>query len=173
MAVPIKPSIATKTDYAPRPSIPSSQKQNATEFNLIVSAIRANYERVILNWDTDIVINTTLPVGQYVLYSGSIYIITTAYSVGSPLTWNGANAAAIGSAGASPFRGSWAGTTALPVDADNIGSDTDGDILAGDYWIFTNQVVFGGSVFPPKSVAMAIQNSPTTLAHWTILAPQS
>jgi hypothetical protein len=71
------------------------------------------------------------------------------------------------------WRGAWAGTTALPVDADNGGSDEDGDILAGNTFVFTNQVAFGGSVFPAKSVAIAIQNSPTTLAHWTILSPQS
>lgn len=72
------------------------------------------------------------------------------------------------------WRGAWAGTTTMPVDADNVGSeDGTSNILAGNTFVFTNQVVFDGSVFPPKSVAIAIQNSPTTLAHWTILAPQS
>ena len=71
------------------------------------------------------------------------------------------------------FRGEWAGTTALPVNADNVGSDVSGDILAGDQWVLTNDLVFGGSVFPAKSLAVARQNSPTTLSHWTILAPQS
>lgn len=72
-----------------------------------------------------------------------------------------------------PYRGAWAGTTALPVNADNVGSDVSGDILGGDHWVLTNTLSFGGSIFPPKSIAMALQDSPTTLAHWTILAPQS
>lgn len=71
------------------------------------------------------------------------------------------------------WRGAWAGTTALPVDADNVGSDVSGDILAGDSFVFTNQVVVSGSVFPAKSIAVALQNTPTTLAHWSILAPQT
>lgn len=71
------------------------------------------------------------------------------------------------------WRGAWAGTTALPVDADNVGSASNGDIQAGDTFVFTNQVVFGGSVFPAKSIAVALQATPTTLAHWSILAAQS
>lgn len=72
-----------------------------------------------------------------------------------------------------PWRGSWAGTTALPVDADNVGSAANGGIQAGDQFVFTNQVVFGGSVFPAKSIAVALQATPTTLAHWSILAAQT
>lgn len=71
------------------------------------------------------------------------------------------------------WRGAWAGTTALPVDADAVGSGTAGAILAGNTFVFTNQVVFGGSVFPAKSIAVALQNTPTTLAHWSILAAQT
>jgi len=71
------------------------------------------------------------------------------------------------------WRGAWAGTTTLPVDDDNVGSAEDGDILAGNTFVFTNQVVFGGSVFPAKSIAVALQDSPTTLAHWSILAAQT
>ncbi len=96
MATPIKPNIGTKTDFAARPSVPAGQKESSTEFNLLVAAVRANFERLILDWTTDIPINTTLLVGQYVLFTGTLYRITTSYSVGSPLTWNGANAVAIG-----------------------------------------------------------------------------
>lgn len=75
--------------------------------------------------------------------------------------------------GTEHWRGAWAGTTALPVDADNVGSATNGDIQAGDMFVFTNQVVFGGSVFLAKSIAIALQATPTTLAHWSILAAQT
>lgn len=93
MAVPIKPNIATKSDYASRPSVPSSQKESASEFNQVVAAIRANYERLILNWATDILVNTTLEVGQYILYTdSSIYKIITSYNVGSPITWDASKA---------------------------------------------------------------------------------
>lgn len=71
------------------------------------------------------------------------------------------------------WRGSWAGTTTLPVDADNVGSSANGDIASGDTFVFTNQLAFGGSVFPAKSIAVALQATPTTLAHWSILAAQT
>lgn len=75
--------------------------------------------------------------------------------------------------GTEHWRGAWAGTTALPVNADNVGSAANGDIQAGDTFVFTNQVAFGGSVFPAKSIAVALQGTPTTLAHWSILAAQT
>lgn len=98
MATPIKPDIATKEDYALRPSVPSNKKQNATEFNLLVSSVRANYERLILDWTTDVVINTTLLAGQYIRFTDNfIYRITTGYNVGNPLTWVSGNAVAVNS----------------------------------------------------------------------------
>lgn len=110
---PIKPNIGSKTDFATRPSVPSSQKESATEFNLIVSAIRANYERLILNWNTDILVNTTLPVGQYVLFNDGIYIIDTAYNVGSPITWDDTKATLIIQSAADHFKGVYVDLTAL------------------------------------------------------------
>lgn len=80
---------------------------------------------------------------------------------------------ATGGGGVEHWRGAWAGTTALPVDADGVGSGTAGVLAGGDHFVFTNQVVFGGSVFPAKSIAYALQATPTTLAHWSILAAQS
>ena len=92
MAIPIKINIPAKSDYVARPSVPSSQKESAAEFNQVIAALRANYDRLIINWDTDIVINTTLEVGQYILYLTSVYRIIISYNVGSPITWNPANA---------------------------------------------------------------------------------
>lgn len=113
MAVPIKPNIGTKTDFAARPSVPSGQKESATEFNLLVAALRANYERLILDWGTDIVVNTTLEVGQYVRFTDNfIYRIITSYNVGNPLTWVGGNAVAVNS-DASKFKGVYVDDTAL------------------------------------------------------------
>lgn len=113
MATPIKPSIATKSNYAVRPSVPSSQKQSADEFNLLVSAVRANYERLILNWDTDIGVNDTLPVGQYVLNDGAVYIITTSYNVGSPITWDDAKATVVIEPSVNHFKGTYTSEGAL------------------------------------------------------------
>lgn len=100
MATPIKPNIATKSNFVSRPSVPSSQKHSAADFNQIVAAIRANYERLILRWATDIVVNTTLPAGQYVVYTDEIiYRVHTAFSVGDPLTWDASKVTAIGGTG--------------------------------------------------------------------------
>jgi len=177
MAVPIKPVIATKTDYASRPSIPSSQKQNATEFNLLVSAIRANYERLILEWSTDIVVNTTLPVGQYVLKDGIIYKITTSYNVGSPITWDPSKATTIINTGARPVFVEWDATgDTVPVDADGIGSGAAGAILAGDQFFFGggggnfNPLSLGDEFFPANTVITAKQNSPTLETHYIFKA---
>lgn len=171
MAVPIKPVIGTKTNFAARPSVPSNQKQNATEFNLLVEAVRANYERVILNWDTDIAINTTLVVGQYILFSGSIYIIDTGYNVGSPITWNGANATVIGGGGSGnrPAFADWdASVDAMPTDSDAIGSGTSGAVIKGDQVVFTDAGNIDGEDWPIGTIGTALQNSPTTDAHWRL-----
>jgi len=71
------------------------------------------------------------------------------------------------------WRGVWTGTTALPVDADALGSGSAGAILAGNTFVFSNNVSFGGSFFPAKSIAVALQDSPTTLSHWSILSAQT
>jgi len=170
MAIPIKPVIGTKSNFAARPSVPSSQKQNASEFNLLVEAVRANYERVILNWDTDIPVNTTLIAGQYVLFSGSIYIIDTGYNVGSPLTWNAGNASVIagGSANRPAFADWDASVDAMPTDADGIGSGTTGAIVKGDQVIFTVAGNIGGEDWPINTVGTAKQNSPTLDTHWRL-----
>lgn len=110
---PIKPNIGTKSDYASRPSVPSSQKENATEFNLIVSALRANYERLILRWATDVSVNEILPVGQYIVFTDEgIYRVHTAFNVGSPITWDVSKVTQIGG-GSDHFKGVYADETAL------------------------------------------------------------
>jgi len=166
--VPVKPNIAAKSNYASRPSIPSSQKESATEFNLIVSSIQANYERLILDWNTDIVVNTTLPVGQYVLYLGTVYRIDTAYSVGSPLTWDASKATPIGG---DSYRGTWSGTTAFPSTG---GRFTGGVPLKGDRWKLTAQLVVGGNVYDPGTIVEAAVNNAgaTTLTDWNKYAMQ-
>lgn len=118
MPTPINPNLSTsKTDYASRPGIPASQKESATEWNLLVSAVKANYERLILDWTTDILANVTLSVGQYVLYDDgvaiAVYKIITAYNVGSPITWNPANAEIIIESSPNRFKGVYASEAAL------------------------------------------------------------
>jgi hypothetical protein len=130
MAIPIKPNIGTKSNLHTRPNIPVSQKENATEFNLLVSSIRANYERLILNWDTDIAVNTILEVNQYVLFTGVIYRITTSYDVGDPLTWNAANAVSIGGSSGGGTWGSITGNIADQTDLIAILDAIATDILA-------------------------------------------
>jgi hypothetical protein len=139
MATPIKPNIGSKTDFAPRPSVPASQKENATEFNLLVSAIRANYERLILNWLTDVAANATLDAGQYVLFSGLFYRIHTSYNVGNPITWDDTKATLI-SGGVDHFRGDYdASSNLYPATG---GAGAAGAILAGD----TFRVSVGGNL---------------------------
>lgn len=109
--MPIKPNIGTKSDYAIRPSVPANQKESSNEFNLLVQAVRSNYERLILNWTTDIIVNTVLEVGQFVLFTdNAIYRIDTAYNVGNPITWNSGNATILFS---SAFKGAYASEAAL------------------------------------------------------------
>ena len=95
MAIPIKPEIISKTNFAIRPTVPITQKETAEEFNLLVNSVRANYERLVFDWDTDVANNSVLVVGQYVLYDTMLYQITTSYNVGSPATWIPANAQAV------------------------------------------------------------------------------
>lgn len=166
MAVPTKPNIGTKSDYAARPSIPSGQKQNATEFNLLVSAVRANYERLILDWTTDIPVNTTLVVGQYVLFSSGVYKITTSYSVGSPITWNGANADLIISGSSKAFADWDLSSDTMPLDADAIGSGASGAIVRGDEIYITVVGDANGEERPVGTIARALQNNPTLDSHW-------
>jgi len=104
MAIPFKPAIGSKTDFAIRPAVPVGQKESSAEFNLLVQSVQSNYERLILEWDTDVGINQQLTAGQYVLYLGSIFKVTTTYSVGSPQTWVPANAQLIGSPFSATFN---------------------------------------------------------------------
>lgn len=90
--MPTKLNIPTKSDFAIRGSVPSSQKQSATEFNQIVAAINANYNRLMFDWNVDIIDGFQLLAGMYVFFSGAGYRITTEYNVGTPKTWNAANA---------------------------------------------------------------------------------
>lgn len=110
---PINPNLSTsKTDFASRPSVPASQKESATEWNLLVAAVKANYERLILAWSTDVLANTTLVLGQYVLFTDNIiYRINTAYNVSSPITWDAAKATAL--VPADHFKGVFANEAAL------------------------------------------------------------
>lgn len=114
--MPIKPNIATKSNFALRPSVPANQKENADEFNLLVTSIRANYDRLLLNWLTDIAANTTLEVGQYILFDGIQYRIITSYNVGNPITWNAANAEAIGGSSTAVISGTYTDIAALLAD---------------------------------------------------------
>lgn len=113
MAVPIKLNIPEKSNWALRPSVPANQKQNADEYNLLTAAVTANYDRLILNWDTDIPVNTVLTVGQYVLKDNTVYRIITQYNVGSPITWNASNAESILESSPEHFKGVYADETAL------------------------------------------------------------
>lgn len=113
MAVPIKLNIPEKSNWALRPSVPANQKQNADEYNLLTAAVTANYDRLILNWDTDIPVNAVLTVGQYVLKDNNVYRIITQYNVGSPITWNASNAESILESSPEYFKGVYADETAL------------------------------------------------------------
>jgi len=121
MAIPYKPAIGTKTDFAIRPAVPVGQKEAAAEFNLLVQAVQANFERLILSWETDIGINQVLTDGQYVNYLGSIFEITTTYSVGSPITWNPANAVLVGS----PFNATFNEGLKLESNVAKLGDSVD------------------------------------------------
>jgi hypothetical protein len=121
MPTPFKPAIGTKTDFAIRPAVPVGQKEAAAEFNLLVQAVQANFERLILSWETDIGINQVLTAGQYVLYLGSIFKITTTYSVGSPITWVPANAQLIGS----PFNATFNEGLKLESNVAKLGDSVD------------------------------------------------
>lgn len=146
---PIKPNIGTKTDFASRPSVPSSQKENASEFNLIVAAIRANYERLILRWATDISANEVLPVGQYVVFTDDvIYRIHTSYNVGSPITWDASKATAI--------SGSGGGGTGFAIEA----TYTDGTAMFADQ---AAQVTNAWYMVQDASIG-----DPSVLAGWAI-----
>lgn len=170
--MPIKPNISSKTDYALRPSVPSSQKQNATEFNLIVSAIRANYERLILRWSTDITANTILLVGQYILFTDEgIYRVHTSFDVGNPITWDASKVTQIGGSGSGsrPAFADWdASVDAMPTDSDALGSGTAGAILKGDEVIFTAGGNIQGEEWPVNTIGKAKQNSPTDDDHWRL-----
>lgn len=166
MPVPINPTIGTKSNFINRPSVPTSQKQSATEFNTLVSAVKANYERLILNWSTDIAVNTTLAVGQYVLFSGALYIIDTSYNVGSPLTWNASNATALTSGGGKAFSDWDLSVNVMPTDSDGVGSGTAGAIVRGDEVYITVEGDANGELRPVGTIGKALQNSPTLDSHW-------
>jgi hypothetical protein len=117
MAVPIKLNLADKENFVSRPSIPANKKQSASDYNTIKAAVTANYDRLLLFWSTDVSANQILTVGQYVLYTDdTLYRIITQYDVGSPITWNPANAESIITGAVdSHFLGAYASEAALNI----------------------------------------------------------
>jgi len=69
---------------------------------LIRTIINSNYERLVLNWDSDIVDNQVIALGQYIDYLDEQYRCTTSYDVGTPKTFTPANFQKIGGAGQTP-----------------------------------------------------------------------
>jgi len=104
MAVPIKLNLPDKTNFVSRPSIPAGQKQSANDYNAIKAAVTANYDRLILDWTTDILVNQILTVGQYILFTDNVL---------TPITWNGANAEELITGVDSHFLGAYASEAAL------------------------------------------------------------
>lgn len=170
--MPSKLNIPSKSNFVSRPSVPSSQKQSATEFNQLVSAVNSNYERLMLRWSTDIIVNVTIPAGQYLLFTDEgIYRVHTAFNVGSPITWDASKVTQIGGSGTGlrPAFSDWDPSgDSMPLDADAIGSGTAGAILKGDQVIFTDVFPDGGNDWPIDTIGTAKQNSPTSTAHWRL-----
>jgi hypothetical protein len=168
-----KLNIATKSDYALRPSIPTNQKQSATEFNSLVNAINANYERLVLDWSVDVTANSTLAVGQKILFTdGVLYRITTSYNVGNPITWNAANARKVSS---SHLRGAYdlSITNDYPVTGN--GSADDGSFVYGDEFYVSvagTLELTGGLGVQPVGIGTIIKyltGDPTLPASWRVI----
>lgn len=69
-----------------------------------------------------------------------------------------------------PYRGTWAGTIAMPTTG---GRYTAGAPAAGDNWTLTNELVIWGNVYSPGSIIFALVNSPgQTQANWSVLSVQ-
>ena len=86
----------SKTNYQSLASVPTGQKLNAiSEWNLGIQDLAdtsdENYERLILNWTNDIIVDQVLALGQYVDYNDVIYRVTTSYDVGDPKTFTSGN----------------------------------------------------------------------------------
>lgn len=87
-----KITFADKTNFVDRSAIPTTQKLSGVETTQIKNAINANYNRLVLNWDNDIIADYQLVAGQYIDFGDVIYRIDTGYNVGDPKTWNAGNA---------------------------------------------------------------------------------
>lgn len=83
-----KTTVGSKSDFALRPSVPLGQKLPASEVNDIVAAINANYERLLLDWDIDVMDGQTVAAGQFVYNNGDVWQVTTGYNVGAPKTFD-------------------------------------------------------------------------------------
>lgn len=69
-----------------------------------------------------------------------------------------------------PFRGVWAGTTAMPTTG---GRYTAGAPAEGDNWVLTNELVIWGNVYSAGSVIFSKVNTPgQTQANWLVLSVQ-
>lgn len=69
-----------------------------------------------------------------------------------------------------PFRGDWAGTTAMPTTG---GRYTGGAPAEGDNWVLTNELEIWGNVYSVGSVIFSKVNNPgQTQANWLVLSVQ-
>lgn len=173
MATPIKLNIATKEDFAPRPSVPANKKESASEFNQITNAIKVNYDRLTLMWSTDIAANVDLAVGQYVHFTDNlIYRITTGYNVGNPITWDGTKAAVVNGANRQ-WRGAYDLSLTNDYPVNGAGSADDGSLVSGDefYVSEAGTLNVGGSVIDiyPNAILKYLTGDPTLPASWKVI----
>jgi hypothetical protein len=73
------------------PGIPSNQKWTFQNANEVKQVMNEQYERLVLDWASDISDNDVLPIALRVEYNNIIYKVTTSYDVGSPKTFTSAN----------------------------------------------------------------------------------
>lgn len=140
--MPRKSTVGEKSNFALRPSVPLGQKLPDTDVNDIVASINANYERLMFDWTVDIVDGFQLIAGMYVFFSSGGYRITTSYNVGTPKTWNGANAVPL-------FPSSSASLGSLEVSVA-------GGTITLDYESETDRVFYGDLAFgSAKIIALA------------------
>lgn len=173
MAIPIKLTTAEKENYVSRPSVPSNKKESAEEHNSLLAAVKANYDRLLLRWATDISVNQALLAGQYILYiDGVLYRLTTSYSAGSPITWNAANAVR---ASSTHLRGAYNLSLTNDYPITGVGSAEDGSFVFGDEFYIsvagTLSVDGLGDDVPinVNAILKYISGDPTLPASWKVI----
>ena len=121
-------SFYSKVNHQTLPGVDTNAKLNATtEWNSsiqdIVDTSDENYERLTLNWDTDVIANQVIALGQYVDFNDVSYRCTTSYDVGAGKTFTGANFQAIGTPGTAFDYKTWY-VTSLAADDSGDGSES-------------------------------------------------